>query len=70
MADHQRRGYASEALGLLRHLDAAPALRALCRDEAVPEEIWLHYQQLLLELKRRSSMVFPSIQTQLLIRSL
>lgn len=31
------RGYASEALGLLRHRAAAPALRELCTDEAIPE---------------------------------
>ena len=35
------RGYASEALGMMRHLEAAPALRALVEDESLPESFRL-----------------------------
>jgi HEAT repeat protein len=35
------RGYASEALGLLRHIEAAPLLRQLCVDEGLPESFRL-----------------------------
>lgn len=35
------RGYASEALGLLRHVEAVPLLRQLCADETLPESFRL-----------------------------
>lgn len=35
------RGHAAEALGLLRHGDAAPALRQICQDPSLPETVRL-----------------------------
>lgn len=35
------RGYASEALGMMRHLEAAPSLRELVEDESLPESFRL-----------------------------